>query len=317
MRLSTGYTARKLPKWHIYGVDRSFAAYVLYDADGHYACFDHEGTFQYFQALMNASGRALYADAAATRSHFNRLFADLFPLLEQHDATASETVEKNGSRLIHNHILDFELGNLTLIKSDIAELNLPPARVIRCMNVLIYFEPEIREKMLLQMEKLLDSDGILITGTNGLGIQARYAVYHKGASGLYPNEFAFSLDNIGHIVFMPWFTIHEDDPEAKLLADLTGTIRSDHSFWKDFNQRLDTLLEEQEICRRASDGYLQFPNLDMPPEEYMPKNVMVWKQIIAEGFSDRAVRVLKKKGYKAWVNPVGDIAVRPETISLS
>ena len=310
-------TARTLPKWHIYGVDRSFAAYVLYDADGHYACFDHEGNFQYFQALMNASGRALYADAASTRSHFKRLFADLLPLLEKPDATASETVEKDGNKLIHNHILDFELDNLTLIKSDIAELNLPPAKVIRCMNVLIYFRPEIRAKMLLQMERLLDSDGILITGTNGLGMQARYAVYHNGADGLYPKEFAFSLDNIGHIVFMPWFTIHEDDPEAKLLADLTGTIRSDRSFWNDFSQRLDTLLEEQEICRRARDGFLHFPNLEMSPEDYMSKNVIVWQQIFEEEYSDRAVHVLKQKGYEAWVNPVGDISVRPESGSLS
>ena len=36
-------TARSLHDWQVYGVDRSFADYVLYDADGYYACFDKNG----------------------------------------------------------------------------------------------------------------------------------------------------------------------------------------------------------------------------------------------------------------------------------
>ncbi len=52
-------TARTLPDWHVYGVDRSFADFVLYDGTGHYACFDRAGDFQYFQAFLDSSGRDL------------------------------------------------------------------------------------------------------------------------------------------------------------------------------------------------------------------------------------------------------------------
>ncbi|MCP4687545.1 MAG: hypothetical protein GY859_05805, partial [Desulfobacterales bacterium] len=175
--VTAGDTARELTDWQVFGVDRAFADYVLYDKDGHYACFAQKGEFQYFQASMNFSGRVLYADPAATRNRFETLFGELSPLLRNSDATKSETVEKDGARLIHNHILDFETDNLTLVKSDLAELRLPPAKVIRCMNVLLYFEPEIKKQMLTRAGELLDENGILIAGTNGLGIQSRYAVY--------------------------------------------------------------------------------------------------------------------------------------------
>ncbi len=315
--VTAGDTARRLPDWQVFGVDRSFADYVLYDADGHYACFDQKGVFQYFQALMDIGGRALYADPAATRNRFGKLFADLSPLLlRDSDDTKSETVEKDGNRLIHNHIRDFETDNLTLIRSDIRELDIRLAKVIRCMNVLIYFEPGIRKEILTQAGELLDDDGILIAGTNGLGIQFRYAVYQKGTEGLFPNEFAFGLDNLGPITFMPWFTICEDDPEAALLADLAGAIRADRSFWPDFSSRTDELLQDQGICQRGTDGFLHFPREDMSPAEFLKKNAMLWRQMDEEGYSGRAVEVLGRAGYEAWKNPVGDIAVRPPANSL-
>ncbi len=314
--VTTADTARKLPDWQVFGVDRSFGDYVLYDVDGHYACFDEKGVFQYFQAIMNLSGRALYANPDAARNRFNKLFADLFPLLPDLGGTASETVEQDGSKLIHNHIRDFEVDNLTFIKSDIAELKLPPAKVIRCMNLLIYFKPEIRKTMLLQAGELLDDDGILIAGTNGLGIQSRYAVYQKGTDGIFPSEFAFSSDNLGPIVFMPWFTIHENDPEAMLLAELAGTIRADRSFWQDFSNRADELLQHQGTCRRGSDGFLHFPEEETSPREYLEKNAELWRQMDEEGYLDRAVDLLGRAGYDAWKNSVGDIAIRPPANSL-
>jgi len=304
-------TARKLTDWDVYGVDRSFAEYVLYDIDGHYACFDQNGVFQYFQALMNLSGRALYADPDATRNQFIRLFEDLFPLIENSNGIMSETVEKKGSRLIRNHIRDFEMDNLTLIRSDIKELKLPPAKVIRCMNVLIYFKPKIRKKMLLQTGGLLDDDGILIAGTNGLGIQSRYTVYKKGTDGIFPSEFAFSLDNLGHIVFMPWFTIHEDDPEATLLAQLTGAIRSDNHFWTDFSNRIDELMQHHGACERGSDGFLHFPDEEISPREYFKKHATLWRQLEEEGYLGDVVDILKRIGYDARINSVGDVAIRP------
>ncbi|MCP3951459.1 MAG: class I SAM-dependent methyltransferase, partial [Desulfobacterales bacterium] len=311
--------ARKLSDWQVFGVDRAFADYVLYDPEGHYACFDQEGGFQYFQAMMTLSGRALYADPQATRKYFDTLFQDLLPLLPGSNGAASKTAEKDGNRLIHNHIRDFETDNLRFIKADIAQLEIPPATAIRCMNLLIYFEPETREKMLQQIGDHLHNDGILIAGTNGLGIQSRYAVYRKGDKGLFPGEFAFSLDNLGHLVFMPWFTIHANDPEALLLADLAGAIRADHSFWPAFSDRLDELQQQHDICRREPDGFLHFEQEEMPYSEYLEKNARLWSQMAVDGFLDRAVSVLNRTGFKAWKNPVGDLAVEPPpgTLPLS
>lgn len=314
--VTTADTARRLPDWEIYGIDRFFADYILYTIDGHYACFDQDGVFQYFQAFMSVTGRALYQDPKGTRNRFDELFAELFPLLTHLDGTASETVEKDGNRLVHNHILDFKTDNLTFIQSDIMEIKLPLAKVFRCMNILLYFKPDIRKKMLVQAGRHLDDDGILIAGTNGIGIQSRYAVYQKSQAGLFPREFAFSLDNLGHIVFMPWLTIHEHDPEAMLLAELAGTIRSDPSFWPEFSSRMDELLQHQDICLRGVDGFLHFPKEELSPGKFLERNVMLWEQMQEEGYADRAVATLERAGYDAWKNPVGDIAVRPPANAL-
>ncbi len=304
-------TAQMLSDWHIYGIDYAFDDYVLYDPDGHYACFDEKGRFQYFQALMNLSGRALYADPQGTRRQFITLFEDLLPLLPNVNTNQSTTVEKDGKRLIHNHIKDFEKDNLTLIKADMSTLQLPPAKVIRCMNVFIYFDIETRQKMLRQAGKLLDDGGSIIVGTNGLGIQSRYAVYRKSPEGLVMDEFAFGLENVGHIVFMPFFTIHANDPEALQLAELTGTIRADTAFWSDFSARQDELLGQHGICQRNPDGYLYASQDEIAPAEYLKMHHAIWRQLQAEGFLNGAVDVLGRAGYDAWQNSVGDIAIRP------
>jgi len=127
---------------------------------------------------------------------------------------------------------------------------------------------------------------------------------------MFPKEFAFSPDNLGPITFMPWFTIHENDPEAILLADLVGTIRADLSFQRDFSSRIDTLLEDQGICQRGNDEFLHFPR-EISPIEYFEKNAAIWQQADAEGYPDRAVNILERAGYEAWKNSVGDIAIRP------
>jgi hypothetical protein len=191
--VTTADTAKRLPAWRIYGIDRFFARYVAYDHEGHYACFNQDGSFQYFQAPMDKGGRAHYANPDATRNRFERIFAELQPMLTSTDDTMSETVEKDGSKLIQYHIRDFETDNLTFIESDITAVQLPPARVIRCMNVLIYYKPEIRNQILKSLGKLLCDGGIVIAGTNGNNLQARYAVYRKTMDKVQLEAFSFSL----------------------------------------------------------------------------------------------------------------------------
>lgn len=309
--VTTVDTACRFPDWQICGVDRSFADYVLSDTAGHYACFNQEGEFLYFQAFSDLAGRALYADPEGTKNRFSQLFEDLFPLLQNRDPLSSETVEKDGNKLIHNHIMDFETDNLRFIKSDLMDLGPMTAKVIRCMNVFIYFTRDKKKRMLGHIKDHLKTNGLLIIGTNSFDIQYRYAVYQKKNDDLFVREFAFSLDNLGHIPFMPWFTIHEDDPEAILLAKLTGTIRSAPSFWTPFTRHLDQLLEYHGFCKRKIDGFLHFPEKEMLPNDFLEKNALLWKGMQGKGYMGGAVDVLGKAGYDAWINSAGDIAVRP------
>jgi hypothetical protein len=183
------------------------------------------------------------------------------------------------------------------------------------MNVLVYFEPETRKKMIAKASKLLQDCGILIAGTNGLGIQSRYAVYQKDRDGLILDEFSFGLDNLGHITFMPYFTIHANDPEAMLLADLADTIRSNPFFWPEFSRRQDELLKQQGICQRQPDGFLHFPENEISVAEYLQRKTLLWSQLDVEGYLDGAVNALGQAGYDASKNAIGDIAIKPSAIT--
>jgi hypothetical protein len=305
-------TAEKFTDWQILGVDRSFADYVLYDSDGHYACFDEDGEYLYFQAMMKTSGRALYADPENTRRRFCAKFEALFPMLPTTGGVDSHCVEVSGDKLMYNHIRDYETDNLKFIQSEVTDLELDAVvDVIRCMNVLIYYDPSIRKQLLAKIGELLADGGLLITGTNGLGIQTRYTIYRKRSEALKLDEFSFGLDNLGHIVFMPFFSIHENDPEALQLADLIGTLRRSKLFWPEFSKRQDELLNENAICRRDSNGFFEFRPDVRSISEYLKLNARIWHQLAEEGFVDLAVNTLVRSGYHAWKNSVGDIAIEP------
>ena len=115
---------------------------------------------------------------------------------------------------------------------------------------------------------------------------------------------------------MPWFTIHDNDPEAILLAELSLTIRSQPFFWSQFSTYLDKLVEYHGFCTRKSDGFLHFPEEAMSPRDYLEKNALLWREIEENSFVEGAVKVLGMAGYEAWINPAGDIAIRPPDGSL-
>jgi hypothetical protein len=309
--VTTIETAKRLPDWKIIGVDRFFAKYVVYDAEGHYACFDGDGVYQYFQPMMTRSGMAMYADPASTRARFETLYDNLVSLLGKKDDATSETVTNNGHRLVHHQIRDFKAANLSFLETEIDELDLPPAKVIRCMNVLIYFPPPVREKMRQQAGALLEEDGLLIAGTSGFGIDGRYTVYRKIAGAIVPVEFAFGLENLRSVGIMPYFTLHGADNEATLLAELMCTVRDDRPYWATFSGRVDQLLAHHAICQRGDDGFLTPPPEDIPRAELRDRMATLWRQMVDEGFLDRTVDLLARAGYDAWQNAAGDIAIRP------
>lgn len=309
--VTTIETARRLPDWKIIGVDRFFAEYVVYDAEGHYACFDGDGVYQYFQPMMTRSGMALYANPASTRARFETLYNDLVSLLGKKDDAISETVANNGHRLVHHQIRDFKATNLSFRETEIDQLDLPPAKAIRCMNVLIYFPPPVREKMRQQAGALLEEDGLLIAGTSGFGIDGRYTVYRKVAGAIRPVEFAFGLENLRSVGIMPYFTLHGGDNEATLLAELMRIVRDDRPYWAAFSGRVDQLLAHHAISRRGDDGFLTPPPEDIPRAELRDRMAALWRQMVGEGFLDRTVELLARAGYEAWHNAAGDIAIKP------
>ena len=314
--VTTADTAKYMQEWSVFGVDRSFARYVLYDAEGYYACFGPDGAFEYFQPQM----KPLHDHPKAVRARFESLFADLHPQLKGFNERHSKTVEKDGNRLVYNQIRDFETKYLKFVESDIENLQLPLARAIRCMNVLLYFEKPVRDRMRLSIGAMLEDGGMLICGFNHpFGIYLRYAVYKKDPAGIRPSEFAFSPDNLRPLGVGPWLTIQDSDEEAELLADLIGVIRSDRIFWPDFNHYVDTLQERHGICVRGVDGYNHFTKeaQTAPPAVMMEKTAALWQQLKAEGYTDGAVAALERAGYEAWKNPVGDIAVLPPEGRLS
>jgi hypothetical protein len=313
--VTTVDTARYLPDWSVIGVDRSIARYVVYDAQGDYACFNRDGKFQYFQPRM----KPLHDNPKAAKDRFTSLFEDLSSRLKVPEDETSQTVEKNGNRLLSNPVRNFETENLKFIESEIEDLQLPPATVIRCMNVLLYFERRVRERLLTAVGALLDDAGILISGFNHpFGIYARYAVYTKNATGIAASEFAFSPDNLRPLGIGPWLTLQEQDEEAELLADLTGAVRADPTFWPEFNRCVDALQAKLGICRRGDDGFNHFTQ---DAQTALPRVIMervqdLWHRLDAAGYTDGAIGALWRAGYTAWKNPVGDIAVLPPEGSL-
>lgn len=311
-------TARFLTDWKILGVDRSFAPYVVYDRHGHYACFDHQGNCLHVQTQLNAHGRGLNDHPEVTGDRITALFKLLRPMLLVADASAEtatrSAVTHGGSKLIHNHIRDFEAGNLSFIEAEIEDLDPPPAQAIRCMNLLLYFPTPQRERLLTAMGPWLTEDGILITGFNHyLGSGARYSVYGKTVDGIAPCEFAFGLDNLRPMGVAPWYTLHPDDGEAAFLADLTAVLRADEIFWPPFNRRVDALLDHHGVCQRGADGFLHFSERPRPlsPEKMILKMVALWQQVEEEQYAQRAAEALARAGWQAWINSAGDIAVKP------
>jgi hypothetical protein len=319
--ITTTDTAAALSGWRVFGVDRSFFDYVVYEGNGNYACFNGQGAFQYFQPRMDASGTRMYQNPAEDRLRFERIFDDLHPLLskapdqnsDQNSDQASETVEKDGHTLVFHPIRNYESPNVTFIESDMEDVQVPPAHAIRCMNTLFYFEPETRKRMLVQAGALLADSGILIAGTNLMnGACCRYAVYKRSKRSIAATEFALGLDNLRSFGVMPWYTLHDDDPEAMLLVDVIRQIRADRSFWRGFTERLDVLMADYGLFQRRGNGFLYVPEGEAPAADFAQRASRLWQRLDDEGFTDGAVDALNRAGYAAWKNPVGDIAIRPD-----
>ena len=309
--------ARDFPHWQVIGADLQFDPYVLYDADGNYACMDYEGGVRYFHPDPKNSANffSLYADKTSTFQRFRATFTALREKLPASHNGECVSIEHEGARLVHHPIRTYERKNLKLMQAGLGEQT-PPANIIRVFNVLFYFDAAFRSRAEQWALRTLQPGGLFLCGADGnQTFEARYSVYRKEHGNLVPKEFAFSLDNLRPPAVMPWFSLHNDEKETFALAKLMGVLRSDEAFRLDYDSRVDELLAESRMLVRQQDGFLAAPPDPLPFSEWQPVFLAMQNKLQQEGFVDRAVSVLKRAGYHAWINPVGHVAVDPQGIA--
>jgi hypothetical protein len=305
--------ARRFADWQVIGADIRFDPYVLYDANDLYACLDARGDVRFFHSRAHnlAAFIALYQNTSATFAHFRTLFNQLVGRFESADDGQCATVEHEGASLTRHPMRGYERPNLRLIEAGIGA-DLGRADIVRCFNVLFYFDGEFRRDAEAWACETLRPGGIFICGGDqSRTLDANYTVYRKEDGRLVPREFAFSLDNIRPLTIQAWYCIHDGDREATMLASLVSVLRSDEDFRTAFDRALDSLLAEKRIFLRDAKGHLVPAPDQQPATDWNPTREAINAELDKRGFVDRAVSVLTAAGYKAWRNPVGHIAIDP------
>jgi len=308
--------ARAHPDWRITGADPCFDEYLLRDERDNYACLSHEGVIRYFHSGSTnpADIFTLYKDRQATLERFSQLFEKLKPNLAHTKDGQEVSVGENGTRLIRHPLRSYESENLRLMQAGIGS-ELPGVNIVRCFNVLLYFDDGFRRLTEEWALRTLKPGGLFLCGGDSAAtMEARYSVYRREEGRLVPKEFAFSVDNVQGISIAPWFAMHDGELETWALAKLTRILRADDNFRDTFDARNDVLLAEKKMFVRDSEGYLTSAPDQIPQTQWIESRAEIVAQFQREGFPARAVAVLRDAGVHAWVNEVGHVAVDPADI---
>ena len=308
--LTTIDSSSALRQWSIVGVDRSLPEYFVHDQHGNYCVYDERGEALYFQPLIPTtdSWEALLGDAESSAGRFEALLAELLRR-RGNGPDAPLNVEHDGCSLSIHPVHDYAGPNLRFIRSDLESLVTEPADVVRCFNMLMYFDEQFRELAMERFAGLLRDGGRLVCGTDwAWTTEARYGTYVKRDGAMAPVEFAFSLDNLTPIGVAAFYTLHADEREANMLAALCGTLRADAGFSSAFAEVNDGLRAKHGLCPRLPDGYFS----DVLPMENPAAMWLIagdYSVELGEALSGEACRVLARAGYKARVNEIGHVAV--------
>ena len=309
-------SANRLADWSVIGADPAFGHYLVYDDIGDYACFSEPTSPRYYQAGATDPSRwnNLHADPAATRARFTALLAELLPLLPNDDPSVAQVAELRGNRLVRHPLRQFERDNLRFIHGGIGSVAVDGGvDVIRCMNVLMYFDRAFRARALEWAMTLLKPGGLFICGVNwARSTSSRYSVYQKVGDALERREFAFGIDCVRPIDMLSWYTLHPDEAEALLLVGAVRTLRGDEAFRTRYDTRLDQILAATELCPRGDDGYLGAPGLGLTPAQREERFESIGLTLSAEHLATAAVDALQRVGRKAWINCVGHVATLPD-----
>jgi hypothetical protein len=308
--VTTVETAARFPSWQVIGADPALPHYLIWDEHGDYALYDEGGSLQYFQGGKGRS-LAVWNDPESARVYFSGL---LHQLLSELPVSGSETIDlaRNGcTQLVQNPVRQYERPNLSLRSGRIGALDVQDVHIIRCFNVLFYFDHHFRRRALDWFASVLCDSGLLICGVNGFhSTRCRYTVHRKVRKRLAEEEFGFSLDNVRPLGGISWSAFHDDDEETDRLATLIGTIRADNTFRRDFDARLDALLDEHGLFTRNDKGYLVELPSEMLPEQREKRQFEIGEQLDKEGYVEKAAAVLRRAGHTAWRNNTGHVAVR-------
>jgi SAM-dependent methyltransferase len=302
-------SAAALSGWRIVGVDPLLdQRYLLHDDQGDYACFSDEEHLSYYQTRLLEADR----DPTARQARYHRLLHRLLPLLADDNTGELAEIELDGVRLVRNPLRQYESDNVMLTAGEIGSFDIEGGvDVIRCLNVLMFFDQAFRERTLQWASRLLRPGGLLICGMNwARSTISRYTVYQEQNGELVPREFAFSIDNVRPTALTAWYALHDDYLENLCRAEAVGIIRSDEGFQRRFDERLDALLAQTGM-RRGADGYLDSANVDPFQADLDEISAASVEQLDREGFVDDAVTVLRHAGRDAWRNAVGHVAIRP------
>jgi SAM-dependent methyltransferase len=298
-------TAKAFPNWHITGVDPSLPVYLIYDDQGNYATLDEHQQTVYFQPAIPTveNWNELLADSKRTKRRFEAL---LHQLIHKPDGGPDDL-----PRLEKDPIRHYESEHLGFIRGGIGQVDIPTMDVIRCFNVLFYFDDSFYQDALSWFSDQLNDGGLLLIGANwAASTESYYNVYQKRGGELVDREFAFSLDCICPLGIVPWYANYDDDRQSASLMKYMNIIRSDKAFMDAFYALHDAGRAEKGICPRDENGYYGVVNAALGPNETWMGAAQLLHELNSAGLNQMAAEVLRASGLDAGVNPVGHIVVR-------
>lgn len=308
-------TAGRFPDMAVLAIDPAFGQYLVYDDVGDHACFDADGAVRFVGSggLNPARSETLRRNAEATRARFDALRVRLLPLLP--DGVDPAEASNAEGRIVRDPMAQFAAPNLSFQEVGIGAAGLPDADIVRCMNVLLYFDAPFYRNARAWAGRLLRSGGLFIHGTDATnaGRAAMYFTWRREAEVLVPLEFAVDPVVLRALLPISWHGFHDDDEEHSLRNAVIGTLwSSDAAFRAAFDTNLDALLAELGFYARRPDGFLSGPPTGASSASIWDAWRTIESRLASEGWIDRAAEVLQRAtGKRAWRNCIGHLAVDP------
>ena len=295
--------ANYLSDWKITGADPSIPIYLIYDAEGNYATLDENKSTVYFQPAIPSieNWNELLSNSTATKNYFENLLEELL-------------VHSNSEgfpRLERNPIKNYETDRLSFIRGGIGQIDIVPQDVIRCFNVLYYFDNNFQENALKWFaEKTNEGSIVLVGGDWAASTECYYNLYKKIDNRLVNKEFAFSVDCICPFGIVTWYALHDDEPLKAELIKYISIIRKDRSFMDSFYTFHDAQRVKYKVCPRDDQGYYGIVDPSIQPQDLWILTSKMLNELNDAGLNQKAVDVLNNAGFNARVNEVGHIAIK-------